>query len=73
VYDTSVQIYMVSYRTLSTTFKSQVFLSHTVEIPPPTRVLGSKSAHSKKVTLAITRTCNANVVLLGALRSCLES
>ena len=42
-------------------------------LPPPTRFLGSKSVNSKKVTLTITRTCNANVLLLGALRNCLES
>jgi hypothetical protein len=34
--------------------------------------LGSKSAHSKKVTLTIAGTRYANVLLLGALRNCLE-
>ena len=43
------------------------------DIPPPTHFLSSRSIHSKKVTLTITRSCNANVLLLGALRNCLES
>jgi hypothetical protein len=38
----------------------------------PTPFLGSKSVHSKRVTLTIARTRYANVLLLGALRNCLE-
>ncbi|EDL35741.1 mCG1037450, partial [Mus musculus] len=44
------------------------------DIPLPTRFcfLGSKSAHSKKVTLTIAGTRYATVLLLGALGNCFE-
>jgi hypothetical protein len=42
------------------------------DIHPPTRFLGSKSVHSKKVNLTTAGTRYANVLLLGALRNCLE-